>query len=117
MQTCPRCKTDFTCTADDVSNCSCQSVTLAKETRDFLSLTFYKCLCTDCLRALNELVPAARSGPFPFDKEELVPGLHYYLEENGYRVFTEFYHIQRGHCCRNACRHCAYGYKKKYWDG
>ena len=36
----------------------------------------------------------------------------YYLE-NGYVVFTEEYHLKRGKCCKNACRHCPYGFKKK----
>ncbi|MEO1009880.1 MAG: DUF5522 domain-containing protein [Bacteroidota bacterium] len=26
-------------------------------------------------------------------------------------VFTEFYHILRGQCCQNGCRHCAYGFR------
>jgi hypothetical protein len=34
--------------------------------------------------------------------------------EDGYRVFTEFYHVSRGYCCRSGCRHCAYGFKKRY---
>ena len=33
--------------------------------------------------------------------------LHYYME-NGYMVFTEAYHLARGNCCGNACRHCPY---------
>lgn len=36
----------------------------------------------------------------------------YYLE-NGLMVFTEAYHLKRGHCCKNGCRHCPYGFKKK----
>ena len=32
---------------------------------------------------------------------------HYYLED-GKIVFTEKYHLERGHCCGNKCRHCAY---------
>jgi hypothetical protein len=36
----------------------------------------------------------------------------YYIE-NGYLVFTEAYHLKRGHCCKNKCRHCPYGNKKK----
>lgn len=36
----------------------------------------------------------------------------FYLE-NGYVVFTESYHLKRGYCCKNACRHCPYGFKKK----
>ena len=32
---------------------------------------------------------------------------NYYME-NGYMVFTEAYHLARGYCCGNACRHCPY---------
>ena len=39
-------------------------------------------------------------------------GPDYYIE-NGLLVFTEAYHLKRGHCCKNACRHCPYGYKRK----
>jgi len=28
--------------------------------------------------------------------------------ENGYRIMTESYHIRRGVCCGNKCRHCPY---------
>ena len=38
--------------------------------------------------------------------------VEYYME-NGYVVFTEAYHLKRGHCCKNSCRHCPYGYRKK----
>ncbi|MGW8121082.1 MULTISPECIES: DUF5522 domain-containing protein [Roseivirga] len=27
-------------------------------------------------------------------------------------VFTAKYHLKRGYCCKNGCRHCPYGYKK-----
>ena len=37
-----------------------------------------------------------------FDKED------YYLSEEGYVVFTEAYHLKRGYCCENNCRHCPY---------
>lgn len=32
---------------------------------------------------------------------------HYYMEK-GSIVFTEAYHLARGSCCGNACRHCPY---------
>ena len=32
---------------------------------------------------------------------------HFY-EEDGKIVFTEVYHIKRGYCCGNSCRHCPY---------
>ena len=40
------------------------------------------------------------------------PKPDYYIE-NGLLVFTATYHLRRGHCCKNACRHCPYGFKKK----
>ena len=36
-----------------------------------------------------------------------------YYMENGFVVFTEAYHLRRGHCCRSGCRHCPYGFKHK----
>jgi hypothetical protein len=32
----------------------------------------------------------------------------YYYNENGLIVFTEKFHINRGFCCGNKCRHCPY---------
>jgi hypothetical protein len=37
----------------------------------------------------------------------------FYINEQGYRIFTEKYHLKRGHCCKNGCKHCPYGYDKK----
>ncbi len=37
----------------------------------------------------------------------------YYTNEEGYRVFTEKYHLKRGYCCKSGCKHCPYGYDKK----
>tara|TARA_R110000868_G_scaffold82146_1_gene232078 strand:+ start:387 stop:551 length:165 start_codon:yes stop_codon:yes gene_type:complete len=42
-----------------------------------------------------------------YDKED------YYLNKEGYIVFTEKFHLKRGYCCKNACKHCPYGYRKK----
>ncbi|WP_310586306.1 DUF5522 domain-containing protein [Emticicia sp. C21] len=47
--------------------------------------------------------------------EPLLPPLteeDYYFER-GLMVFTEIYHKKRGYCCKNSCRHCPYGFKKK----
>jgi hypothetical protein len=35
----------------------------------------------------------------------------YYIE-NGFHVFTESYHLKRGYCCQNGCKHCPFGFKK-----
>lgn len=37
----------------------------------------------------------------------------FYLSEQGYKVFTEKYHLRRGYCCESGCRHCPYGYNSK----
>jgi len=37
----------------------------------------------------------------------------YYINEEGYRVFTAQYHLKRGYCCKSGCKHCPYGYDKK----
>jgi len=37
----------------------------------------------------------------------------YSLSLEGYKIFTEQYHLKRGYCCESNCRHCPYGYKEK----
>lgn len=41
-------------------------------------------------------------------REEMKEGIHYYINEQGYWVFTETYHKLRGYCCGNGCKHCPY---------
>jgi len=41
---------------------------------------------------------------------KLVEGEDYYYNEQGYIVLTEKYHLQRGNCCGNGCKHCPYDY-------
>lgn len=36
----------------------------------------------------------------------------FYFNEEGLMVFTEAFHLKRGYCCKNGCKHCPYGYKK-----
>jgi hypothetical protein len=42
----------------------------------------------------------------------LKKGEDFYVE-NGLMVFTEKYHLKRGHCCQSGCRHCPYAFKNK----
>jgi hypothetical protein len=37
----------------------------------------------------------------------------YYLNPEGYIIFTEKYHLKRGYCCKSGCKHCPYGFDKK----
>jgi len=48
---------------------------------------------------IMKFIPKAEEGDF-------------YLTPEGYRCFTEQYHLKRGYCCESGCRHCPYGYNK-----
>jgi hypothetical protein len=37
----------------------------------------------------------------------------YYFNKEGLMVFTELYHLKRGYCCKNKCRHCPWKYGKE----
>ena len=37
----------------------------------------------------------------------------WYLNSDGYKVFTEKFHLNRGFCCENNCKHCPYDYDNK----
>lgn len=41
---------------------------------------------------------------------ELKENVHFYME-SGFMVFTETYHLARGRCCGNACRHCPFDHE------
>lgn len=42
----------------------------------------------------------------------MIEGTDYYLNEDGLMVFTAEYHLKRGYCCRNMCKHCPWNYGK-----
>ncbi|QES87274.1 cysteine-rich CWC family protein [Rhizosphaericola mali] len=108
---CPRCQKTFFCNANDISNCGCRTIHLQQTTLEYLSKTNYDCLCPACLNEINNLVTQTQNSNFPDSAEELMEGIHYY-KEGDFFVFKEFYHIQRGYCCANGCRHCPYGNAK-----
>jgi hypothetical protein len=39
-------------------------------------------------------------------KNDLIENIDYYIDENGLFVFTKEYHLKRGFCCGNNCKHC-----------
>lgn len=43
----------------------------------------------------------------------MIEGVDYYLNEDGLMVFTEAYHLKRGYCCKNKCKHCPWVFGKK----
>jgi len=108
-KTCPVCKSSFDCT----TNCWCN---------DFPSIMPMNpergCLCKNCLKKevtkkideyLSNLTPEKRKkiqnlGPV----KNTVEGIDYYINNNNLFVFTAWYHLRRGYCCKNNCLHCPY---------
>ncbi len=41
----------------------------------------------------------------------LKEGADFYYNENGFVVLTEKYHLEKGFCCGNGCKHCPYQYE------
>ena len=46
-----------------------------------------------------------------YEMNNLIEGEDYYYNEQGYIVLTAKYHLQKGSCCGNGCRHCPYEYE------
>ena len=44
-------------------------------------------------------------------KKQLIEGEDFYYNDEGKMVMTAQYHIHRGYCCGNGCKHCPYAYK------
>jgi Family of unknown function (DUF5522) len=44
-------------------------------------------------------------------KQQLVEGIDFYYNGDGYMVFTDKYLRERGYCCGNGCRHCPFKYE------
>lgn len=108
---CPICNSLFECKVGDVINCQCNAIQLTDADRNFLSKTTFDCVCINCLKKIQHNVALANGNTFPTKKEDFVEGLHYYIENSNW-VFTEYYHLLRGYCCKSGCRHCVYGFKK-----
>lgn len=47
------------------------------------------------------------------NENKLIEGIDFYYTPEGYKCFTEKYHLKRGYCCKSGCKHCPYGFDKK----
>ena len=45
------------------------------------------------------------------NQAELIEGIHFYINEDGYIVLTEKYHLEKGFCCGMGCLHCPFNYQ------
>jgi hypothetical protein len=41
---------------------------------------------------------------------QLIEGNDFYYDAGHYMVLTEKYHLEKGFCCGNGCRHCPYNF-------
>ena len=44
-------------------------------------------------------------------QNDLKEGIHFYINQDGYIVFTEQYHLEKGFCCGMGCLHCPYNFE------
>ena len=48
-----------------------------------------------------------------FSRQNKMDPEDFYMSPDGYVIFTEKYHLKRGYCCKNRCKHCPYGIHDK----
>jgi len=98
-KTCSNCSADMTCGSQE-GNCWCMAYAMLPNI-----IEGQDCICEACLKEAIEGTTES-SKKVPVEQED-----DYYIE-NGLYVFTKWFHLKRGTCCKNGCRHCPYGFKK-----
>ncbi len=70
----------------------------------------HSCFCRPCLTTIARLSGELEDADAVIAEAQRVisAGIDHYLDESGNTVFTARYHLQRGTCCANGCRHCPY---------
>ncbi len=117
-KTCTNCHNSFDCQAEAIKDCWCRSYPALPIDTDAPD-----CLCPDCLKEtlspqieaqkeaiLSKSVPNKVSELYPPYTKKLIEGIDYY-QEGRLMVLTEWYHLRRGYCCGNKCRHCPYDHE------
>ncbi|MEK7357839.1 MAG: cysteine-rich CWC family protein [Bdellovibrionota bacterium] len=94
-KTCERCGDKFGCGVNTSLDCWCKSAPPLRP----IPIQYKDCLCRTCLDSFASTTTAATTAG--------VEGDDFYYEK-GLVVFTEAYHLKRGECCNNGCRHCPY---------
>jgi recombinational DNA repair protein (RecF pathway) len=104
---CAACQTELACQPDAIEQCFCSQLTVTPETYTYISKRYSSCLCAACIEKIDRSLKKEKARQTKPVKFELIENEHYYMEGTFY-VFTEKYHLQRGYCCDNGCRHCPY---------
>lgn len=119
VKNCSSCGTPFNCgDTPEGTSCWCNDFPPI-----FTPSKVVDCLCPSCFKnacsvKIEEYVATVTPETATENKAATLPkttnlieGIDYYLE-NGNYVFKSWYHLKRGSCCKNGCRHCPYGLKK-----
>lgn len=107
---CQNCNNGFTCYN---SGCWCDELPMIMPLDPMRD-----CLCPICLKAEVTLKVQENMSNLTLEKKEKIKalgiskapieGIDYYINENKLFVFTAWYHLRRGSCCGNNCKHCPY---------
>jgi Family of unknown function (DUF5522) len=119
IETCSQCAKKFSC-GIDAQQCWCNQYPAV-----LIIAEGDTCLCNKCMHNAvaekvqqieNEMTPEnALQNNWMKDlpkSKHVKEGIDYYVEKDLY-VFTKWHHLKRGYCCKNNCRHCAYGFQKE----
>ena len=115
---CDLCKEIFSCTASaDNKGCWCFDYPFILDTKLAGDCLCPNCLKTKCTLKIDEYVATispenayqnlAKDLP---KTNALINDIDYYIA-NGNYVFKPWFHLKRGFCCGNNCRHCPYQLK------
>lgn len=117
-QHCPSCGAAFECGTQQSTPCWCSRLPPLLPLTPNDNTTPGQCLCPQCLakklaQAIDRLLTSqsheqalSLAARYPAS-QKLMEHLDYTVE-NGLYVFTAWYHLKRGYCCGNGCRHCPY---------
>lgn len=111
---CLSCGKLFSCYSTKTNSCWCTTYPAIMPLDD----DALACLCRTCLgeaiqkkiqEKLNQLsLPEQLSLVKNYrTKVKAIEGIDYFMEKGKY-VFTPWFHLKRGACCRHTCKHCPY---------
>ncbi|WP_210798051.1 DUF5522 domain-containing protein [Pseudoalteromonas ostreae] len=110
---CSQCQATLNCNVDDINACWCNELPAILP----LDSTTTSCLCRDCTLTkinlfLNTLYKRPLKEQLAFAKsfhsnDNLIEHLDYEMQ-NSYMVFSRWFFLKRGKCCKNNCKNCPY---------
>ena len=111
---CPWCGGDNQCRVAKghlyKGSCWCHEITVPHHLLQRLAADRLEpaCLCRPCLETIARLSHELDDTEAVLAESKRLALLKsdYYLDDRGNVVFTARYHLKRGACCDNGCRHC-----------